>query len=134
MTKSANGTFDVQIKPVDQTAQSQAATPGRMLLDKQFHGDLQATGKGQMLTALTSIDGSAGYVAIEEVTGILNGRNGSFVLQHSGIMSRGEQQLAITIVPDSGTGELTGIAGNMIIAIDENGRHTYTLHYEIPDL
>jgi pimeloyl-ACP methyl ester carboxylesterase len=99
-----------------------------MSIDKQFHGDLDGTGKGQMLTALTDVQGSAGYVAIERVSGRLGGRNGSFVLQHNGIMTRGAPRLTLSVVPDSGTGALTGISGTMTIKI-EDGRHFYDFEY-----
>jgi hypothetical protein len=101
---------------------------GRMSIDKQFHGDLEGTSKGQMLTAATSVKDSAGYVAIERVTGTLGGRKGSFALQHSGTMARGAPQLTITVVPDSGTGELVGLAGKMTIRIAD-GKHFYDFEY-----
>lgn len=116
------GTFDVKLTPEN------SSDPGRMLMDKQFHGDLEATAKGQMLTATK---GSAGYVAIELVTGSLNGRKGTFHLQHSGTMNRGQQQLNITVVPDSGTGELTGLSGSMKIRIEAGGKHFYDFDYRL---
>ena len=122
----ASGTFEVKMVPQDD--KSENANLGRMLLDKQFHGDLEATGKGQMLTAMTPVQGSAGYVAIEKVSGTLKGRTGTFVLQHTGTMTRGEQQLSITVVPDSGTGQLAGITGRMDITI-EAGKHSYVFEY-----
>ena len=122
----ASGTFEVKMTPQDD--KSEDASLGRMLLDKQFHGDLEATGKGQMLTAMTPVQGSAGYVAIEKVSGTLKGRTGTFVLQHTGTMTRGEQQLSITVVPDSGTGQLAGITGRMDIKI-EGGKHSYEFEY-----
>ncbi len=128
MTKQATGTFEVTMQPLSEAE----AMPGRMSLDKHFHGDLEAVGKGEMLTALTAVDGSAGYVAIERVTGTLDGRRGSFVFQHSGIMQRGEQQLSITVVPDSGTEQLTGVSGNFTLDIVE-GQHLYTFDYELPE-
>ena len=105
---------------------------GRLILDKQYHGDLEATGKGQMLTAGTEVKGSAAYVAIERVTGTLKGHTGSFVLQHSGTMTQGAGQLVITIVPDSGTGELKGITGKMTIHIAPDGKHSYDFEYTLP--
>jgi hypothetical protein len=99
-------------------------------IDKQFHGDLEATSRGEMLSAGTSVKGSAGYVAIERVTGALRGRSGTFALQHSGTMTRGAPQLVITVVPDSGTADLTGIAGTMTIEI-ANGKHSYRLDYTL---
>lgn len=122
----ASGTFEVKMTPQDD--KSEDANLGRMLLDKQFHGDLEATGKGQMLTAMTPVQGSAGYVAIEKVTGTLKGRTGAFVLQHTGVMTRGTPELSITVVPDSGTGQLAGITGRMEIKI-EGGKHSYELEY-----
>lgn len=124
----ATGTFEVKMSP-----QESPDTPGvgRMLLDKQFHGDLEATSKGQMVTGMTSEQGSAGYVAIEQVTGKLKGRAGTFLLQHHGIMDRGKPNLSIVVVPDSGTGELKGLTGKMDIII-EGGKHSYVLEYQLP--
>ena len=126
----AAGTFDVKLTP--QTLADAQADPlmGRMSLDKQFQGDLTASSKGEMLAARTATEGSAGYVAIERVTGTLAGKKGSFVLQHSGTMTRGEQHLEITVVPDSGTGELVGLTGTMSIRI-EGAKHFYELIYSI---
>ena len=103
-----------------------------MLLDKKFHGDLEATSRGQMLAAGTGIEGSAGYVAIEKVDGTLHGRHGTFILQHSGTMTRGAPGLTIRVVPDSGTGELEGISGTMSIVIGAGGAHSYDFDYAIP--
>jgi hypothetical protein len=103
-----------------------------MALDKQFHGDLEGTSKGQMLAVRSDVEGSAGYVAIERVTGTLKGRTGTFALQHSGIMNRGAPSLSITVIPDSGTGQLTGIAGTMTIDI-AGGKHSYTFEYTLPE-
>jgi hypothetical protein len=102
-----------------------------MSLDKQFEGDLVAAGKGEMLTALTPIKGSAGYVAIERVTGTLQGRSGSFIFQHSGTMDQGAQRLSITVVPGSGTAALAGISGTFRINITE-GKHFYEFEYSLP--
>ena len=107
------------------------STLGRMALDKAYAGDLAGIGKGAMLSALTSVQGSAGYVAIERVSGTLHGRRGSFVLQHDGLMTRGARQLSIVVVPDSGSGELAGLAGRMDIQIAD-GKHSYTFDYELP--
>jgi Protein of unknown function (DUF3224) len=104
---------------------------GRMLLDKQYAGDLVADGQGQMLTAMTATQGSAGYVAIELVTGTLHGRAGSFALQHSGTMDRGSPLLLVTLVPDSGTDALEGISGQLTIRVAE-GKHFYALDYTLP--
>lgn len=124
----ASGTFEVKMTPQDD--KSEDSNLGRMLLDKQFHGDLEATGKGQMLTAMTPVQGSAVYVAMEKVSGTLNGKTGTFVLHHTGVMTRGAQQLSINVVPDSGTGQLAGIAGRMDIKI-EGGKHSYVLEYTL---
>jgi Protein of unknown function (DUF3224) len=127
----AKGTFDVKVAPLPPDAGAQDPTLGRMSLDKQFHGDLEATGKGQMLTAGTP-GGSGAYVAIERVTGAVHGRNGSFVLQHSGTMTRGQAQMTIAVVPDSGTGELAGLSGNLSIQIVD-GKHFYSFDYTLPE-
>jgi flagellar basal body rod protein FlgG len=104
-----------------------------MSIDKQFHGDLEATAKGQMLTAFTEVKTSAGYVAIERVTGTLHSRSGSFVLQHNGTMTGNSQQQTVAVVPDSGSGQLVGLAGQMSIKIAD-GKHSYDLEYTLPDL
>lgn len=132
MTMHARGTFEVKMTP--QPAQDGVGDPGigRMALDKQFHGDLDAIGKGQMLAAGTDVPGSAGYVALERVSGTLHGRRGTFALQHSGTMARGAPQLSITVVPDSATGELLGLAGNLAITI-AGGKHSYDFEYTLPD-
>jgi hypothetical protein len=128
----ASGTFDVQLtaQPADDYADG--AMLGRRTIDKRFHGDLEATSKGQMLSAGTGVKGSAGYVAIERVSGTLAGRRGTFVLQHTGTMSRGAPSLAVGVVPDSGTDELTGLAGTMDIII-EGGAHSYRFAYTLPE-
>jgi hypothetical protein len=127
----AAGTFDVKLTP--QTDDKGDPALGRMTIDKQFHGDLEATSKGQMLTGMTEVKGSAGYVAIEKVTGTLKGRSGSFILQHTGIMNRNVPQLTITVVPDSGTGQLTGLAGTVTIKIAVDGKHSYEFEYTLPE-
>ena len=133
MQQTARGTFRVEIAPEEASgAEDDNTDLGRMSLSKAFEGDLVATGEGSMLTAVTSTEGSAGYVAIERVVGTLRGRSGSFVLQHSGTMSGDEQSLAITIVPDSGTGELEGIAGEFGLEIVD-GVHHYELTYTLPE-
>jgi hypothetical protein len=126
VTTRATGTFEVKLEP-----QETAAAIGRMSIDKQFHGDLEATSRGEMLAAGTAVQGSAGYVALEQVTGTLHGRTGTFYLQHSGTMNRGAPQLSVTVVPDSGTGELEGLAGTMNIIIAD-GKHSYELDYTLP--
>ena len=125
----ANGTFEVKLTPLA-AYNTDDTSAGRLSIDKQFHGDLEATSRGEMLSAGTSVKGSAGYVAIERVTGALRGRRGTFALQHSGTMTRGAPQLVITVVPDSGTADLTGIAGTMTIEI-ANGKHSYRLDYTL---
>lgn len=131
VTQHARGTFDVTITPQPADAYADGAALGRMTLDKTFRGDLEATGVGQMLTAMTPVKNSAGYVAIERVTGTLGGRRGTFVLQHSGTMERGAQRLTLAVVPDSGTDALTGLAGTMTIQI-ANGVHAYAFDYTLP--
>jgi hypothetical protein len=130
VTHHAAGPFEVKLTP--QTSDQDNSSLTRMSIDKQFHGDLEGTSKGEMLSAMTAVKGSAGYVAIEKVTGTLNGRKGSFVLQHSATMNRGTPQLSITVVPDSGTGQLEGIAGQMDIKIATDGKHTYEFDYTLP--
>ncbi|MCB0082760.1 MAG: DUF3224 domain-containing protein [Caldilineaceae bacterium] len=130
MTQQAKGTFEIDLKPLSEPNSVDGATLGRMSINKQFHGDLTGTGKGEMLSAMTAVEGSAGYVAIEHVSGSLHGRTGSFVFQHVGIMNRGEQQLTITVVPDSGAGELVGISGSFTIDIVD-GQHQYIFTYSL---
>ena len=127
----ANGTFEVKLVP-QADDKSADATLGRMTIDKQFHGDLEGTSKGQMLTGMTEVKGSAGYVAMEKVTGTLKGRTGTFILQHTATMNRGVPQLSITVVPDSGTGQLAGITGNFKVIIAE-GKHSYEFDYTLPE-
>jgi hypothetical protein len=126
MPTHATGTFDVKLTP--QSAPD--AIPGRMSIDKQFHGDLEATSKGEMLAVMSEVKGSGVYVAIERVTGTLHGRTGAFVLHHTGIMDRGAQQLSVNVVPDSGAGQLTGLTGKMTIKI-EAGKHFYEFDYTL---
>lgn len=127
MTSRATGPFDVKIT---QQEQDEASKLGRMTIDKHYHGDLDATGKGQMLTGGTPVEGSGIYVALEQVSGTLHGRNGTFILQHSGVMTRGTPSLTITVVPDSGTGQLVGLAGKMDIIIAD-GKHSYDFEYTL---
>jgi hypothetical protein len=129
VTSHGVGTFEVKVTP-QAPGDGADADVGRMTLDKQFHGDLEGTSKGQMLAASTSVKGSAGYVAMEKVTGTLKGRSGSFVLQHSGTMTRGAPQLTVSVVPDSGTGQLVGLAGAMAIKIAD-GKHSYDFEYTL---
>lgn len=130
METHAKGSFEVKMTPQTWGESPVDKTLGRFMLDKQYHGDLEATSQGQMLSGGDVGKGSAGYVAIEKVTGTLQGRAGSFLLQHNGIMNRGVPQLTITIVPDSGIGELTGLAGAMNIQIAD-GKHSYELTYTL---
>ena len=128
MNNRASGTFEVKLTPQDEGAN---APVGRMTIDKQFQGDLVGTSKGQMIMASSSsVQNSAGYVAIEKVTGTLNGRRGSFYLQHSGTMTRGVGELTITVIPDTGTDELTGLRGKMNIIIAA-GKHSYEFEYSL---
>jgi hypothetical protein len=127
----ASGQFEVKMTPQpDGGSEAPGVKLGRLLLEKVFHGDLEATGLGQMLTAVSDTPGSAGYVAIERVTGTLHGREGSFVFQHSGTMDAGAQSLSITVVPGSGSGELAGLAGRFTLRI-EGGRHFYEFDYTL---
>jgi len=126
----ARGTFEVKVTPQAPSPDDDSAI-GRLVLDKQFHGDLEGTSRGEMLAVGTEVEGSAGYVAIERVRGTLHGRGGSFALQHIGTMTRGAPSLSVRVVPDSGTGELTGLAGAMNILID-GGAHSYELEYTLP--
>lgn len=132
-TNHARGTFEVKLnpqKPDDKEADS--TNLGRLSIDKQFHGDLEASSKGEMLSVLTDVRGSAGYVAMERVSGALHGRSGTFVLQHSGTMARGAPQLSVTVVPDSGTGQLAGITGVMTIRVTD-GNHAYEFEYTLAE-
>jgi hypothetical protein len=131
MPALAKGTFTVEMTPQSEPEAGNGVTLGRLSLVKRFEGGLAATGRGQMLTALTPVQGSAGYVAIERVTGTLDGRAGSFVLQHTGTMDRGVQALAIAVVPDSGTDALAGLSGTLQIDIVD-GKHFYELAYALP--
>jgi hypothetical protein len=111
---------------------AEGSTITTMSLDKKYHGDLEGIAKGTMLTAGTEVKGSAGYVAIERVTGTLNGRTGSFVLQHSGTLTRGAAEQNITVVPDSGTGQLVGLTGKLTVIIESGGKHSYDFEYTLP--
>ena len=127
MEHTATGIFEVAIVP---QTDREITMLGRMTIDKQFHGALEATSQGQMLSAGTAVTGSAGYVAIERVAGVLDGKKGSFVLQHTATMNRGVPSLSITVVPDSGTDELEGINGTLNIRREE-GKHFYDLVYTL---
>jgi Protein of unknown function (DUF3224) len=132
MIQHATGPFDVKVTPLEPAFRFEDNSLGRMSLDKQYHGDLEATAKGEMLTGAGTIKGSGGYVAMERVSGTLHGRSGTFVLEHNGTMQNGVFHLNVVIVPDSGTGQLTGLAGTMDILIKE-GKHSYDLAYTLPD-
>jgi len=125
----AKGEFDVNLKPLDAFAKGRhGINLGRMSIDKTFRGDLIGKSQGEMLSAMTNLKGSAGYVAIEQVNGSLQGKNGAFVLQHFGILNRGKDHLVLEVVPDSGTGELESLSGKMLIII-EGGKHYYEFEY-----
>lgn len=128
MSMRATGSFEVKLTP--QAAAHADAGVGRMSIDKTFTGDLQGSSQGEMLSAMTAVKGSAAYVAIEQVTGSLHGRQGSFVLQHTGVMDRGAPHLKVTVVPDSGTGELAGLVGQLAIDIVDD-KHLYTFDYSL---
>ena len=132
MATQASGTFEVKLTPQPPDDPAARTTIGRMSIDKQFHGDLEGISKGQMLAVNTDVQGSAGYVAMEQVSGTLHGRSGSFALQHSGVMTRGEPQLSVTVVPDSGTDQLEGLAGRMTIKIAD-GKHSYVFEYTLAE-
>ena len=132
MTKHATGTFDVKLTPQKADSQKAAsANLGRMSIDKQFSGDLEGASQGEMLAAMSAVEGSAGYVAMERVTGTLQGQRGTFVLQHTGTMTRGMAQLRVTVVPDSGTDGLLGISGALTITVEGN-KHLYEFEYTLP--
>ena len=131
MTNRVRGTFEVKLAPLPTYDTAEGSPLARRSLDKQYHGELQATSKGEMLAAGTAVKGSAGYVAIERVIGTLGGRAGSFVLQHSGTMNRGEPTLMVAVVPDSGTEELAGLTGEMTIEIT-GGKHFYDFEFTLP--
>ncbi len=126
----AKGTFTVKVAPVGDADKAEGSTMGRMTIEKRLSGDLEGTGKGQMLTAMSDVKGSGAYVAIERITGTIHGRKGSFALQHAGTMQGKSMGLKITVVPDSGTGELAGIDGTFAIVI-EGDKHTYDFEYTL---
>jgi hypothetical protein len=132
MTSHAHGEFDVILTSQEQDGPPNASPVGRLMIDKQFHGELEGASAGQMLAVNTDIPGSAGYVAMAWVTGMLHGRSGAFALQHSGTMTRGAPQLSVTVVPDSATGELVGLAGEMAIDITD-GKHLYDFGYTLAE-
>jgi len=127
----AKGTFEVKLTPLAFEGEAAGSALGRMSIDKQIAGDLVGSSKGQMLSAFTGTQGSAGYVAIERVEGALAGRAGSFVLQHNATMNRGVPSLSVTVVPDSGTGALARLAGDFKIIVAD-GKHSYEFSYALP--
>ena len=130
----ASGEFEVSLKPLEAYAQGDdGISLGRMSIDKTFSGDLEATSAGEMLSARTTTEGSAGYVAIEQVRGTLAGKAGSFVLQHFGTMNRGKSRLVLEVVADSGAGQLAGLSGIMTIDIVD-GKHLYEFDYDLSDI
>jgi hypothetical protein len=131
VTTRATGTFEVKITPQAADEHADGSPLGRLTIDKEFRGDIEGVSKGVMLAAQGTVKGSAGYVAMERVTATLAGRAGTFVLQHTGIMNRGAPSLVITVVPDSGTGELEGLTGTMGIDI-ANGKHSWVFDYNLP--
>lgn len=133
MKRQAKGPFDVKLQALEPYNRDEGAALGRRSIDKRFHGDLDATSQGEMLSAGGNVQGSAGYVAIERVTGTLQGRSGSFTLQHFATMTRGVPHLQIVVVPDSGNGELANLSGSMKIVIAEGGEHSYEFDYELAD-
>lgn len=130
MTGHAEGTFDVKTIPRSPDDATADTSIGRFALDKQYHGDLEAASKGEMLGAGNPAAGTAGYVAIEQITGTLAGKSGSFALQHYGTMNQGKFELNVKVVPGSSTGELTGLAGAMTIIVAD-GKHSYTFDYSL---
>ena len=131
MQSKASGPFDVKLNPESLSGVAEPTGIGRMSLDKRFQGDLDAVSQGEMLAFRSGVQGSAGYVAMEKVSGTLHGRSGSFVLQHSSTMVRGTPAQSISVVPDSATGELAGLSGSMVIIIAD-GTHSYEFDYVLP--
>jgi len=131
VTRHAAGTFDVKISPLEPAFKADDNSVGRYSIDKQFHGDLEGSSKGEMLSGMGTVKGSGGYVAIERVSGTLHGRTGTFILQHNGTMQDGAYHLNVIVVPDSGTGQLAGLDGKMEIII-KDGKHSYDFAYTLP--
>ena len=129
---SITGTFDVTITPETLSDTAAQSGLGRLSLVKRYHGALDASAQGEMLSVRAAIAGSAGYVALERVEGTLDGRHGSFHLQHSGSMARGAPSLSVSVVPDTGTGQLQGLSGSLAIRI-EDGKHYYDFTYDIAE-
>lgn len=131
MLAQAQGQFEVKLQLQPASPGIEAARLGRQTIDKQFQGDLQASSLGEMLAVMTEVKGSAAYVALERVDGLLHGKRGSFVLLHSAVMDRGAPSLSVQVVADSGTGELVGLRGTMRIEITA-GQHAYVFDYSLP--
>ena len=127
---TASGLLEVNMEAEPPFLEQEGLKLSRNVVSKVFSGDVEGTSEAQMIAAFTSVPGSAGYVAIEHFTGTVSGKSGSFVLQHSGVMSKGDARLTVIIVPDSGSGELTGISGTMEIENNE-GSHSYRLEYDL---
>lgn len=132
MTGNARGTFEIQISPQGQEEKIEGVSMSRRSADKQYSGDIEGSGKGEMLAALTNVKSSQAYVAIERVVGTLQGRKGTFLLQHTGTMTAATRDLNVTVVPDSGTGQLVGLSGKMMINI-ANGKHLYEFDFMLPE-
>lgn len=130
MTTVARGTFDVKLVPLGSSEAAEGSAIGRMSIDKTFHGDIEGTSVGEMMSAMGAVKGSGTYVALERVTGTVHGKRGTFVLAHQGTMVRGTPTLTVTVVPDSGTGELTGLTGSLNIII-EGSKHSYEFTYSL---
>lgn len=128
----ATGTFEVKLTPQPAAPGIEAAALGRQTIDKHFHGDLEGSSLGEMLAVMSMETGSGAYVAMERVSGTLGGRHGSFVLMHSATMTRGTPAMSVTVVPDSGTGELAGLTGTLVIQVDAKGAHAYVFDYALP--
>lgn len=131
VTRHATGTFEVKLAPLDPAFKVDDNSVGRYSIDKQFHGDLEATSKGEMLSGAGSVKGNGGYVAIERVSGTLHGLTGTFLLQHNGTMQNGAYHMNVVVVPDSGIGQLAGLEGRMEIII-KDGKHSYDFAYTLP--
>ncbi len=131
MSHQTTGSFEPNVKPLPADF-ANAPNLGRMTINKTLHGGIEGTSVGQMLTAMSETKGSAGYVAVETITGSVDGHKGTFSLIHLGLMDRGKPSLTVTVVPDSGTAELTGLTGTFTIDIAPDGKHTYTFAYTLP--
>ncbi len=132
MTGKARGTFEIQMSPQSQEEKIDGVSVSRQSADKQYSGDIEGSGKGEMLAALTNVKTSQAYAGIERVVGTLQGRKGTFLLQHTGTMTAATRDLKVTVVPDSGTGQLVGLSGKMMINV-VNGKHLYEFDYMLPD-